>query len=208
MVDDAVGSLSSVTRHLSRVGDQEGKTRTLRMSREPAAPIETVWSAIAEVSRIPQWFMPVSGDARLGGHYQLDGSAGGEILTCAAPHTLKFTWEYGGDVSYVTIELAETSSGGTLFVFSHVADVDPDRWSEYGPGAVGVGWDIGLLALSQHVEQGSDTPLETPEWSASDEGRAFMAVSSELWADAAIASGEDPAQAHAAAARTTAAYAG
>ncbi|MDV8066626.1 SRPBCC family protein [Rhodococcus sp. IEGM 1366] len=208
MVAEAVDSLPLVTRRLSGGSGDEGETRSLHMSRELAAPITTLWSAIADLDRIPQWFMPVSGDARLGGRYQLDGNAGGEILACTAPHTLKITWEYGGDVSYVTIKLIETSSGETLFDFDHTADVDPDSWSEYGPGAVGVGWDMGLLGLAQHVEQGTNTPLETPEWSASDEAKAFMAASSELWADAAIASGDDPAQARAAAARATAAYTG
>ena len=84
----------------------------------------------------------------------------------------------------------------------------PDRWAEYGPGALGVGWDMGLLGLARHVELGIATPLETPEWSASDETKAFIAGSSELWAEAAIASGDDPDAAAAAAARTTAAYTG
>lgn len=71
-----------------------------------------------------------------------------------------------------------------------------------------VGWDMGLLGLARHVELGIATPLETPEWSESDEAKAFIAGSSELWAEAAIASGDDPDAAAAAAARTTAAYTG
>ncbi|AKD98040.1 hypothetical protein CPI83_13075 [Rhodococcus sp. H-CA8f] len=208
MVDRAVDSLQVVARELSPFGGDESKTRTLRMSRTLAAPIGTVWAAITEFDRIPQWFMPVGGEARIGGHYQLEGNAGGEILACDAPRTLRITWEYGGDVSYVTVNLAEKGSGATLFDFEHAADVAPDRWAEYGPGAVGVGWDMGLLGLARHVELGIATPLETPEWSASDEARAFIAGSSELWAEAAIASGDDPDAAAAAAARTTAAYTG
>ncbi len=111
----------------------------------------------------------------IGGHYQLEGNAGGEILACDAPRTLRITWEYAGDVSYVTVNLAQKGSSATLFDFEHAADVEPDRWAEYGPGAVGVGWDMGLLGLARHVELGIATPLETPEWSASDEAKAFMA---------------------------------
>lgn len=55
---------------------------------------------------------------------------------------------------------------------------------------------------------GDRDATETPEWSASDEAKAFIAGSSELWAEAAIASGDDPDAAAAAAARTTAAYTG
>ena len=206
MADNEVDSLPLATRTLSAFGGDGGKTRSLGMSRELAAPIATVWSSIAELDRIPLWFMEVSGDARPGGRYQLDGNAGGEILVCEAPRMLGITWEYGGEVSYVTIELSETASGGTLFDFTHVADVDLDRWSEYGPGAVGVGWDMGLLGLARHVELGISTPIETPEWSASSQAKAFMAASSDLWAQAAINSGDDPEEARAAAARTTAAY--
>ena len=208
MVDKAVDSLQLVARELSPFGGDEGKTRTLRMSRTLAAPIGTVWAAVTEFDRIPLWFMPVSGEARIGGRYQLDGNAGGEILVCDAPRTLRITWEYGGDVSYVTVNLTEKDGSATLFDFEHAADVEPDRWAEYGPGAVGVGWDMGLLGLARHVELGIATPLETPEWSASDEAKAFIAGSSESWAAAAIASGDDPDAARAAAARTTAAYTG
>ncbi|MGW6660387.1 SRPBCC family protein [Rhodococcus sp. NPDC055024] len=208
MVDKAVDSLQLVARELSPFGGDEGKTRTLRMSRTLAAPIGTVWAAVTEFDRIPLWFMPVSGEARIGGRYQLDGNAGGEILVCDAPRTLRITWEYGGDVSYVTVNLTEKDGSATLFDFEHAADVEPDRWAEYGPGALGVGWDMGLLGLARHVELGIATPLETPEWSASDEAKAFIAGSSESWAAAAIASGDDPDAARAAAARTTAAYTG
>ncbi len=45
-------------------------------------------------------------------------------------------------------------------------------------------------------------------WSASDEGRQFMTMSSQAWCDASIAAGTDPAAAAEAAARTTAAYTG
>jgi hypothetical protein len=41
---------------------------------------------------------------------------------------------------------------------------------------------------------------------ASADGREFMTSSSERWRAAAVEAGEDPAQAAAAAARTTAAY--
>ncbi|MDV8005285.1 hypothetical protein [Rhodococcus sp. IEGM 1318] len=48
-------------------GGDEGKTRTLRMSRTLAAPIGTVWAAVTQLDRIALWFTPVSGEARIGG---------------------------------------------------------------------------------------------------------------------------------------------
>lgn len=76
MFDKAVDSLQLVARELGPFGGDEGKTRMLRMSRTLAAPIGTVWAAITEFDRIRQWFMPVAGEAMIGGHYQLEGNAG------------------------------------------------------------------------------------------------------------------------------------
>ena len=61
---------------------------------------------------------------------------------------------------------------------------------EYGPGAVGVGWDGGLLGLTLHLEGGSvGDPIA---WQLSDEGREFFTRSSEAWGDANRAAGADP----------------
>ncbi|HEX8344891.1 MAG TPA: polyketide cyclase, partial [Actinoplanes sp.] len=81
-------------------------------------------------------------------------------------------------------------------------------WAEYGPGAVGVGWDSGLLGLAGHLS--SDGTAVNPEtamaWIASPDGRLFMTLSSDAWYEANIAAGADEAAARAAADRTTAAY--
>ncbi|MCD2104669.1 hypothetical protein O4214_14530 [Rhodococcus erythropolis] len=73
------------------------------MSRTLAAPIGTVWAAVTQLDRIALWFTPVSGEARIGGRYQLDGNAGGEVLVCDAPRT------HGGRSTV----LAPSASGGT-----------------------------------------------------------------------------------------------
>ena len=64
------------------------------------ATVEEVWEACTTAERIPRWFLPVTGDLRLHGRYQLEGNAGGEILTCDPPNGFTATWEYGGDVSW------------------------------------------------------------------------------------------------------------
>ena len=82
--------------------------------------------------------------------------------------------------------------------------VDDDIWEEYGPGAVGVGWELGLLSLERYL---AGEPLNA-DFQTTEAGRAFAARSSEAWGEANIAAGADPEAALAAAARTTAAYAG
>ena len=68
---------------------------------------------------------------------------------------------------------------------------------------------MGLLGLALLLESGvSMDPSEAAAWSASDEGVAFMTGSNDAWCEAAVAAGDDPAAARAAADRTIAAYTG
>jgi hypothetical protein len=59
--------------------------------------------------------------------------------------------------------------------------------------------------LTLHLAGGAERPdREAVEaWQAFDDGRQFVTLSSERWAEASIAAGTDAAEAQAAAARTT-----
>jgi hypothetical protein len=152
--------------------------------------------------------MAVSGELRLGGHYQLERNAGGTIETCDPPTGFTATWEYGGEVSWIELSLTPEPGGGTRFSLEHIGRVDDTRWTEYGPGAVGVGWDLGVLGLARHLDGGETVkPEDGAAWMASDDGRRFITLSSEGWFAASVRSGDDEAAARAAADRTTAAYA-
>jgi uncharacterized protein YndB with AHSA1/START domain len=35
--------------------------------------VEDLWDALTNPERLPRWFLPVSGDLRLGGRYQFEG---------------------------------------------------------------------------------------------------------------------------------------
>ncbi len=83
-----------------------------------------------------------------------------------------------------------------------------DQWETYGPGATGVGWEGSLLGLGLHVEGPDEPALDEASFTASEEGKAFYAGSSEAWGEASIACGTDHAAARAAARRTTAFYTG
>jgi hypothetical protein len=107
-------------------------------------------------------------------------------------------------VSWIEVRLMTEPEGGTRLVLEHIAHVDDERWAEFGPGAVGVGWDMGLAV---HLSSGRPAdPRESAEWAASAEGRQFMLLASQRWCAASVAAGTDEAAARAAADRTTAAY--
>jgi uncharacterized protein YndB with AHSA1/START domain len=189
----------------NRVLDAEEAT-VVTVARTYPSQIDDVWDACTNPDRLPRWFLPVSGELRLGGRYQLKGNAGGEVQRCDPPKGFAATWEYDGQISWIELRLSPTADGGTLFELDHIATVDDEFWTEYGPGAAGIGWDLALMSLEVHLRTGSTEPAENPEWSASEEGRRFMTSSSQRWAEASIAAGTDPAAANAARDRTTAAY--
>ena len=168
-----------------------------------------MWDALTDPERIGRWFLPISGDYRIGGHYQFEGNAGGEIVACDRPSRLRVTWVYGevhsdADVSEVEVRLTPEGEGATTLVLEHIAIVPDEMWGQFGPGAVGVGWEGGLLGLELHLRGGSvDDPIA---WQMSDEGRAFNTRSSEAWGVANEAAGADPAVVATMVANTTAFY--
>jgi uncharacterized protein YndB with AHSA1/START domain len=181
--------------------------QTLSLSRTYDAPVEDVWDACTNPERIPRWFLPVSGELRLGGRFQLEGNASGTIERCDPPHGFAATWEFGESVNRTELRL-EPSAGGTLLTLRH--DVpDDDQWRRFGPGAVGVGWDMAETALERHLTSGEAVdPQQAAAWFASPEGREFVAASGHAWAEAHAAGGADAEVARAAAEATVAAYTG
>lgn len=188
----------------------EGKpARVVVATRTYDTTVEDLWDAVTNPERIPRWFLPVTGELKLGGRYQLQGNAGGVITGCEPPRRLAVTWEFGGGVTWLTVTLEADQAGGTRLQLEHVAHVDDATWDQYGPGAVGVGWDLTLIGLALHLSTGAAVnPGDFGEWSGSDEGKAFARASSAAWGRAAIASGDDEAVALARTERTSKAYTG
>lgn len=209
MTIDALEQVGLVTR-VVRTGERDGRpTKVAEARRVYRADVEDVWDAVTNAERLPRWFMPVSGDLRVGGRYQLEGNAGGTVEACERPQRLAVTWEYGGDVGWVEVHLAPAGDDGTELRLLHEAHVDPAFWEQFGPGAVGVGWDLALWGLALHLGTGASVdPAEAEAWSVGPEGQAFVTSAATGWAAAAVGDGEDPAAAQAAGERTIAFYTG
>jgi uncharacterized protein YndB with AHSA1/START domain len=207
---DVVHEISSVDRSVGRRTLEAGEARTVVVSRVYDTAPDDLWDACTNPQRISRWFLPISGDLRPGGRFAFEGNASGTIERCEPPHSVDATWEYGGQTSWVELRLTPEGDGRTRFALEHIAHVEDDMWAQFGPGAVGLGWDGGLLGLSLHLAGEHELPdrAEIEAWQASDEGRRFMRLGSERWAEADIAAGTKPDQAHAAAARVADAYTG
>ena len=157
---DIVRELEATQREVGTGRIAAGEGHAVRLRRTYDAPIEEVWDAVTSPERITRWFLPLSGDFRIGGHYQLEGNAGGEILSCERPNKYRVTWVYGdvtdpASVSELEVRLTPTGDASTTLELEHTAVVPDEVWEQYGPGAVGVGWDGGLLGLSLHLRGGS-----------------------------------------------------
>jgi len=204
---DVTQEISAVRRVVSGRVLEAGEARVITVSRSYPAELADVWDACTDPVRIQRWFLPVSGELKEGGRYQLEGNAGGTISRCDPPQGFDATWEMGDDISWIELRLADQGNGRTLFQLNHIAHVADDRWSQFGPGAVGVGWESGLIGLYLHLTTKQAVDLaKAVEWSASEEGHRFLTASSDAWYEASVAFGTDPAAARAAADRTTAFY--
>jgi hypothetical protein len=149
---------------------------------------------------------------KLGGRYQLKGNAGGTITRCDPPEALDLTWEFAGGTSWVNLRLAADSKKArlTLEHIAHKDGIGEEHLKKFGPGATGVGWDLGLHGLKQHLANPALAidPAAFEAWTLSSEGKAFIRKCGEAWGEAHIASGANPEEARAQAERTIAFYTG
>jgi uncharacterized protein YndB with AHSA1/START domain len=169
-------------------------THVITLSRIfPQGP-ESVWAAFAQAERLGRWFLPVTGDLRQGGRFKFEGNAGGEVLACDRPSHIAVTWEMMGGISWVDLTFAAEGTGTrvTLRHSARTADLPAAMWDQFGPGAVGSGWEGGFLGLEMTLNA-PDAPRDPAlaTWHATPEGRAFFTESAKAWAEAAIAGGED-----------------
>src|SRR6266513_248978 len=100
---DVTQQIYAVRRRVGTRVLEAGEARVVTISQAYRADLEDVWDACTNPERIPRWFLPVSGELKLGGRYQLEGNAGGTVERCEPPHGFAATWEYGGEVSWIEV---------------------------------------------------------------------------------------------------------
>ena len=199
----------------------DAMTRTVRNLERDGKPAKAViascvydtdasdlWDALTNQQRLPRWFAPVNGDLKLGGRFQVVGNASGTITKCERDRRIEATWEFGGGVSWINISL-HPETDGTRLVLEHIAHIDP-HWDQFGPGAVGVGWDLSFMGLARHLaEPEAAVAQEAVEgWFGSAEAKDFVRGASDGWGRAAIDAGEERSKALEAAESTRKAYTG
>ncbi|MDX6284043.1 MAG: hypothetical protein QOH03_5114 [Kribbellaceae bacterium] len=165
---------------------QTGEEVRVVLRRTYQAEVEEVWDALTDPDRIRRWLMPVTGELKVGGSFQLEGNAGGEILECEPPQ--RFKVNFGGPASLIEISLTAGQDGETTELqMDH--SVPADFGGASGALYVGPGWDGALLGLALYVE-GKLTEHDDPqEMANSPEVIEFNTASIHAWVKALRDSG-------------------
>lgn len=187
-IADELNAIHRAVGHQPATGGAAGVRVALR--RSYPAQVEDVWNAATDPDLLKRWFLPISGDLRTGGRFQLEGNAGGEILRCEPPRLLTVT--FGSETSVLHLRLsAEVGPGGerdgaTVLELEHVVPLEM-AGSTAGALYVGPGWDGGLLGLSLFLRgEVAEDPVAAAN---SAEAVEFSLQSVQAWTAAIEASG-------------------
>jgi len=188
---DIASQLDAIHRQVEQQlpADGSGERVSVLLRRGYDAPIDDVWDAVTQPDRIKRWLMPISGELRVGGSFQLEGNAGGEILTCEPPRLLKVT--FGAPTSIVEVRLTPDGDGDTVLELEHTVPIEIAR-SGAGALYVGPGWDGALLGLGLFLRgEAVGDPVAAAN---SPEAQEFSKQSVHAWADVVKDSGTATAE--------------
>lgn len=197
---DIANQLNAIHRTVERqpAADGAGELVSVLLRRSYDTSIQDVWDAITQPDRIKRWLMPISGELRAGGTFQLEGNAGGEILTCEPPRLLRAT--FGDPNSIVEVRLTSQGDSDTMLELEHTV---PIEMAQSGAGAlyVGPGWDGALMGLGRFLRgEAIGDPVAAAN---SPEVQEFSKESVSAWAAVVKDSGTATAEQLAAAAEVS-----
>ncbi len=187
-MNDLNGRLKAVQRAVQR-----GETLGVLLSRTYDARADDVWAALTDPERLKRWFLPISGTLEVGGSFQLEGNAGGDILACERPKLLRVT--FGGPDSIVELRLTG-QDGRTQLELEHTM---PPEMAPNGGSAlwVGPGWDGAFLGLGLYLA--GEAIGDPTEMANSPEVQEFSLESIGIWEavirDSGTATAEELAEA-------------
>ena len=121
-------------------------------SRTYDAPIADVWDACTNPDRLRRWYVPVTGDLRLGGTFQQAGMGSGVIERCEPPHLL--TLLLGGGADEIELRLSTGDDGATNLELQHATTIDQHEIGGQMYDAIycmGGGYYRRFVALEKHL---------------------------------------------------------
>jgi uncharacterized protein YndB with AHSA1/START domain len=180
---DIANQLAAIYREVSERPGEGGEEVVVLIRRSYDAEIDDVWDAVTDPVRVRRWFMPLSGDLRPGGTFQLEGNASGDILDCEPPRLLRVT--FGAPNSIVVLRLS-ADGDETVLELEHSV---PKAMAQSVAGAlyVGPGWDGAFLGLDLYLR--GEAPEDPVAAAGSPETQAFSKESVHAWTAAVEVAG-------------------
>ncbi len=129
-----------------------GPARVAVFQRGYDAPIDDVWDACTNPDRLRRWYVPVSGEFRLGGRIEQAMMGSGEIVRCEPPHRLVLS--LGGGADEIELRLTPDGRGGTKLELEHATTIDEHEIAGQMYDAVfcmGGGYYPRFVALDRHL---------------------------------------------------------
>ncbi|WP_138761041.1 SRPBCC family protein [Modestobacter altitudinis] len=176
---DLIDELVAAHRDVQRRGSGDAEVIAVSVRRRYDAAVGDVWSAVTDPDRLARWFAPVSGNLRVGGAFQVEGNAGGEVQECDPPHGFTVSW--GGPESLVRLRLTAEGGNATRLELEHSV---PVAFAGSGAGAlyVGPGWDVAVLGLALFLR---GEPVGDPvAWEGTAEVQRYNAATIDAWVTA------------------------
>ena len=189
------------------VGNRERDGRPAKVvlaTRTYATDVDDLWDALTDAERIPRWFLPVTGDLRPAGGTSSRATPAARSLAASRRRLSRSPGSSAATSPGSRSACAgRTGDGDHAAPRAHAPDVADPTWSgQYGPGAVGVGWDLALLGLAEHLATGEPSidPAESRRGARRTRARPSCAAAATAGARPTSLVGDDPRGAAAAAA--------
>ena len=130
-----------------------GEARVAVFTRTYPTTVEDLWDACTNPERLRRWYVPVTGDLRLGGTFQQVNMGSGTIVVCEQPHLLKLSLGNGADE--IEVRLSSGIADGTATLeLQHATTLDSHDIGGQRYDAIfcmGGGYYPRLLALDLHL---------------------------------------------------------
>jgi uncharacterized protein YndB with AHSA1/START domain len=129
----------------------ENGTGTVRIEDTFDTDIDDLWSAIVNPARLARWVADVTGDLRVGGHFDATFTSGwvgsGTVDVCEAPRLLHVTLDPGDDYDMpMTLQASLTTQGGKTRL-----TVEDSGFSREDLPGHGAGWQAHFEDLSAYL---------------------------------------------------------
>jgi uncharacterized protein YndB with AHSA1/START domain len=102
---------------------ESGEARVAVFTRTYETTIEDLWDACTDPERLKRWYVPVTGDFRVGGTFEQVNMGSGTIVACEAPILLHLS--LGGGADEIEVRLSPgAEEGTTILELQHATTFD------------------------------------------------------------------------------------